>query len=331
MIKDVLDILDQSIAKYICVRDCKTNVNYAYSSNLEDIYKAVPSDSVINKITMNKRDEWIVYIESKPTKVIRSELDNMQTTANVYSSDTRQVIDIIIAIDDITFSFDIDYDKNVVRGDCRVLGYRDSEHHFKKPLYAMGNVSENNLNSIYRMLSLKQVEKLDEFIETVKQYVREDIIARYVKDEGSIAVEAALTGLLDIPHFKGLTGLEAWTSTMTDVLDDAYKVLHHKDPILIVRPDIDVSCACVVGIDKAFILDIDNFITPYVNSKYEIKSIVFKFLEQHPYAKYNAYVNIFAYAMILIKKSYECHEERGASNDNRQNREEIMDAIDNAL
>ena len=330
MIKDVLDLLDQSVAKYICVRDCKTNINYAYGSNIKDICKTVPFDSVINKITVNKRNEWIVYIELEPTKVIRSELDNMQATANVYSSDTRQVIDIIITIDDIAFSLSIDYGKGIVRGDCRVLEYRDSEHHFKKSLYAMG-AGENNLNSVYRMLSLKQVEKLDEFIETVKQYIREDIIARYVKDEGSIVVEAALTGLLDIPHFKGLAGLEAWTSTMTEVLDDAYKVLSQKDPILIVRPDIDVSCACVIGLDKAFIRDIDNFITPYVNSKCEIKPIVFKFLKQHPYAKYNAYVNIFNYAAILIKKSYECHEEHGDSHNNQQNHGEIMDAIDNAL
>lgn len=303
MIKDVLNILDLSVTKRICVRDCKTNINYAYGSNIEDIYKTVPADSIINKITMDKQcAEWIVYIEPKPIKVIRSKLDNMQTTANVYSSDTRQVVDIIINIDDITFSFDIDYDKRVVNGDCRLLWYHDGEHHLKRPLYAVGSVCESNLNSIYRMLSLKQVEKLDEFIETVKQYVREDIIARYVKDEGSIAFEeAALTGLLDIPHFKGLAGLEAWASTMTEVLIDAYRVLQHKDPILITRPNIDVSCPFASGLDKAFIHDIDNFIKPYVNSKCEIKPIVFKFLEQHPYAKYNTYANIFNYAVLLIE------------------------------
>lgn len=303
MIKDILSMLDQSVTKDICVRDCKTNVNYICSQNLEDVYRAIPSDSVINKITTDRQNAWIVYIEPKPIKVIRSELDNMQVTANIYGSDVKQIIDITIAIDDISFSFNIEYGKDVVYGDCRVLWYCDSEQHLRTPLYAVGSVGENNLNSIYRMLSLKQVEKLDEFIETVKQYVREDLIARCVKDTGSDDFKSILTGLFDIPHFKGLTGLEAWTSTMTNVLVDAYRVLSHKDAILIVRPSIDVSCPRAIGLDKAFIRDIDDFIWQYENSKWEIKSIVFSFLEKYTYAKYNAYINIFTYGVLLINQS----------------------------
>lgn len=336
MIKDILRALDQSIAKEMRVWDYNTDTEYICSSDLEEIYKAIPSDAVISKITLyqgadKKLYSWEVYVKTTPIKVIRDKFDNLQVTASLYCNKTKQVVNITIEIDDISFSFDIEFGKRGVLGHCRVLKYGDSTNGVTKTLISENNYDVDHLNIIYRMLNQDQIDGLNEFIETVKLYIRASITASYIKDTGSDDIEYALIGLLDIPYFSGLAGLHDWSWTITDLLCIANPVLERKDAILIVRPDIDVSCPCTEGFDKAFLSDISNFIKPYENSEHELKHIVLKFLEQYPYAKYNAYVNIFTYAKLLME-SYDDHVKHSDdSYDYQQNRVKIMDAIDTAL
>lgn len=336
MIKDILRALDQSVAKEIRIWDYNTDSEYICSSDLEEIYKAIPPDAVISKVTLDQGADktlysWEVYVKTAPIKVIRDKFDNLQVTASLYSNKTKRVMNITIEIDDISFSFDLEFSKRGVLGHCRVLEYCDNTNSVTKTLISTDNNDVDHLNIIYRMLNQDQIDGLNEFIETAKLYIRASITASYIKDTGSDDIEYALIGLLDIPYFRGLAGLHAWSWTMTDLLCIANPVMERKDAILIVRPDIDVSCPCTEGFDKAFLSDISTFIEPYENSEHELKHIVLKFLEQHKHVKYNAYVNIFTYAKLLIE-SYDDHAKHSDdSYEYQQNRVKIMNAIDTAL